>query len=240
MSFRLSIDCFKKDERLKKVFDTDQKITEIEKKIFQKSANDPQKYRNIIYDIITDILKGQNFKDVLRSLEQEKYVWNHPEFSEIIFKQREQDGHRPCKKPRPPTKRLRASGWHRRKSVHQTGPTSGGSVVDIAISHHSQAAAVAAARCANQAKVRASPSVTDVWACQEQAARSRAGSMTERFCSPGLASACTTSTLSAEASSRVLANWFTLVSWPWPTLKPPTRRCCRASALALTTSSIYT
>ena len=91
MSFRLSIDCFKKDQRLKKVFDTDQKITEIEKKIFQKSANDPQKYRNIIYDIITDILKGQNFKDVLRSLEQEKFVWNHPEFSEIIFKQREQD-----------------------------------------------------------------------------------------------------------------------------------------------------
>ena len=90
MSFRSNKDIFKQ-EALKKVLDSDLKISEIELKIFQKSGNDPKKYKNIVYDVVTDIIKGQTFKDILQSLEQDKFEWNHSEFSEIIFKQREQD-----------------------------------------------------------------------------------------------------------------------------------------------------
>ena len=72
MSFRLNKDIFKQ-EALKKVLDSDLKISEIELKIFQKSGNDPKKYKNIVYDVVTDIIKGQTFKDILQSLEQDKF-----------------------------------------------------------------------------------------------------------------------------------------------------------------------
>ena len=75
-------------ESLQRVIDDIGRVTLIEEEIFKKSNDDPKIYKSIIYDVTMDII---DHRPIDKVLSQEKFGWNHEDFSEIIFKQREQD-----------------------------------------------------------------------------------------------------------------------------------------------------
>ena len=78
-------------EALQSIVSDVEKLNELEEHIFLLSNNDPKEYNTIVYDVTIDMKCGHHFDKVLQSVRQGKFGWNHEDFGEIIFKQREQD-----------------------------------------------------------------------------------------------------------------------------------------------------
>lgn len=81
---------------LKLAMKIEKNIAIIEKAIHDKSLelsendNEPI-YKDIIYDTVLAILRGQSLKQALTTIKEGQVGWHHPEFNDIIFKQKEQD-----------------------------------------------------------------------------------------------------------------------------------------------------
>ena len=83
-------------QTLKQVMKIEKNIDIIEKAIYEKAlqlSEDGNEtiYKNIVYDVVLAIKNGQSLKQTLSSIKEGKVEWQHPEFNDIIFKQKEQD-----------------------------------------------------------------------------------------------------------------------------------------------------
>ena len=83
-------------QTLQQAMKIEKNISIIENAIFEKALeisgydNEPT-YKNIVYDVVMAIKNGQSLKQTLSSIKEGKVQWQHPEFDDIIFKQKEQD-----------------------------------------------------------------------------------------------------------------------------------------------------
>lgn len=63
----------------------------IEKNVFEKSQNDEDTYKSIIYEVLEYVTKGLKLQEILEEVKQNRMCWNHPMFNDVKFKQQEQD-----------------------------------------------------------------------------------------------------------------------------------------------------
>jgi DNA-directed RNA polymerase subunit M/transcription elongation factor TFIIS len=82
---------------LKTVINIEKNVDIIEKNIYkiinslEDSSDKDSIYKDIIYQIIGDIVNKKNIKDILQSIKDNKIGWNHGSFENIKFRQNEQD-----------------------------------------------------------------------------------------------------------------------------------------------------
>ena len=69
----------------------DGNVFSIEEAIFDVSEDSETRYRNILYDVVVDIQRGQSVEVTLDMISKRKIEWQHPEFDDTMFRQREQD-----------------------------------------------------------------------------------------------------------------------------------------------------
>lgn len=60
-------------------------------KAISQISSDKETQKNIIYDLLVDVRRGQSLEDALKLLKEKKVEWRHPGFDDILFKQHEQD-----------------------------------------------------------------------------------------------------------------------------------------------------
>jgi DNA-directed RNA polymerase subunit M/transcription elongation factor TFIIS len=69
----------------------DKKVSQIEKLISSIVAEENDSYDNLLYEVIVDLRRGLSVSDCIGNLKNKNVLWNHSNFSDILFKQREQD-----------------------------------------------------------------------------------------------------------------------------------------------------
>ena len=75
---------------LQKFIGNEKIINSIEKTIFEVSQ-DTTLYQDILYNVLIALKQGANSQEVILQLKSKKVGWNHPNFEEVAFKQKEQD-----------------------------------------------------------------------------------------------------------------------------------------------------
>jgi DNA-directed RNA polymerase subunit M/transcription elongation factor TFIIS len=76
---------------LSHVIEKEQNIKIMEKCIYEKSNKNPEKYNDILYQTIGDLLNKKKLSDVLSSIKSNKTGWNHCDFQEFQDQLNEQD-----------------------------------------------------------------------------------------------------------------------------------------------------
>ena len=73
------------------VISKEQNINIIEKKVFEISNDDENIYKNILYQVINDIINGKKLKDILDELKNGNILWKHPSMDIYRKEEEEQD-----------------------------------------------------------------------------------------------------------------------------------------------------
>lgn len=76
---------------LNKILQNDPKIKIVEDKIFSKSKCNEQKYKNILYQIVGDILNGVNIDVIIKNIDSNLIEWKHTNFKEWFDRISEQN-----------------------------------------------------------------------------------------------------------------------------------------------------
>ena len=69
----------------------DKMINSIEKSIYDISRDDENKYRDILFEVAVDLKRNISPEQLLQNIKSGTIMWNHVNFNEIIFRQKEQD-----------------------------------------------------------------------------------------------------------------------------------------------------
>jgi DNA-directed RNA polymerase subunit M/transcription elongation factor TFIIS len=75
---------------LKYVLTKEQNIDIIEKNIFD-ICDDEETYKNILYQVISDISLGKKLQDILEDIKSHKVLWKHESLNDFIKEEEEQD-----------------------------------------------------------------------------------------------------------------------------------------------------
>jgi DNA-directed RNA polymerase subunit M/transcription elongation factor TFIIS len=75
---------------LKCVLTKEQNIDIIEKNIFD-ICDDEETYKNILYQVISDISLGKKLQDILEDIKSHKVLWKHESLNDFIKEEEEQD-----------------------------------------------------------------------------------------------------------------------------------------------------
>lgn len=65
-------------------------VNSVEKSINEMSENETL-YKDILYNVLSALNEGTNSQEVIAQLKSKRLGWNHPDFDEVAFKQKEQD-----------------------------------------------------------------------------------------------------------------------------------------------------
>jgi DNA-directed RNA polymerase subunit M/transcription elongation factor TFIIS len=76
---------------LNKLLPNNKKINIIEQKLFTISNHDEDRYNNILYQIIGDILLDKNIDTIITNIDNNLIEWNHSSFKELADQISEQN-----------------------------------------------------------------------------------------------------------------------------------------------------
>ena len=76
---------------LKLVVKNESNINILEKNIFEASNDDENIYKNITFQVVSDISNGKNLKEALNDIKNFKVNWKHSSLNEYIQEEIEQD-----------------------------------------------------------------------------------------------------------------------------------------------------
>jgi DNA-directed RNA polymerase subunit M/transcription elongation factor TFIIS len=76
---------------LKLVVKNESNINILEKNIFEASNDDENIYKNITFQVVSDISNGKNLKEALNDIKNLKVNWKHSSLNEYIQEEIEQD-----------------------------------------------------------------------------------------------------------------------------------------------------
>jgi DNA-directed RNA polymerase subunit M/transcription elongation factor TFIIS len=86
MSYRLD-----GKDALSLVIKIEKNLNILEKAVYNKTGDDETAYKDLVYEVISEISQGKKLQAILDSIKNSKTGWNHPNFDETRFRQEEQD-----------------------------------------------------------------------------------------------------------------------------------------------------
>ena len=86
MSYRLD-----GKDALSLVIKIEKNLNILEKAVYGKTKNDENAYKDLIYEVISEITHGEKLQTILNTIKTSKTGWNHANFDKTRFEQQEQD-----------------------------------------------------------------------------------------------------------------------------------------------------
>ena len=78
-------------EVLQTLLKNEKNIQILEKNIYLASQQDEQKYNEILYEIVGDLLSKTPLRDILSNIKSKKILWKNNIFTDAIFRENEQN-----------------------------------------------------------------------------------------------------------------------------------------------------
>ena len=78
-------------DALSLVIKVEKNLNILEKAIYNKTGDDEKAYKELIYEVSSEIAQGVKLQTVLEAIKNSKTGWNHPNFDDARFRQEEQD-----------------------------------------------------------------------------------------------------------------------------------------------------
>jgi DNA-directed RNA polymerase subunit M/transcription elongation factor TFIIS len=77
-------------QNLQRFISSEKIVNSVEKNIYEISNNETL-YKDNLYNVLISLKQGMSVQNIITYLKSKKVGWNHPNFDEVAFKQKEQD-----------------------------------------------------------------------------------------------------------------------------------------------------